>query len=59
MSVELGLKARKLVWILRSTAKDNVNIEGDKARVSQVVSNLLSNAIKFTKRQDNNLSRKD
>ena len=29
--------------------KDVISIEGDKGRISQVVSNLLSNAIKFTK----------
>jgi len=31
--------------------KDDVNIEGDKGRISQVVSNLLSNSIKFTKEE--------
>jgi signal transduction histidine kinase len=31
--------------------KDNINIEGDKGRISQVVSNLLSNSIKFTKEE--------
>jgi signal transduction histidine kinase len=34
------------------TAGDNFTIEGDKGRISQVVSNLLSNAIKFTEQQD-------
>lgn len=31
--------------------KDDINIEGDKGRISQVVSNLLSNSIKFTKEE--------
>jgi signal transduction histidine kinase len=31
--------------------KNEVNTEGDKGRISQVVSNLLSNAIKFTKEE--------
>jgi two-component system, OmpR family, sensor histidine kinase VicK len=31
------------------TAEDDFIMEGDKGRISQVVSNLLSNAIKFTK----------
>jgi two-component system sensor histidine kinase VicK len=30
------------------TPGDNLSLEGDKGRISQVVSNLLSNAIKFT-----------
>jgi two-component system, OmpR family, sensor histidine kinase VicK len=30
---------------------DDFNIEGDKGRISQVLSNLLSNAIKFTKEE--------
>jgi signal transduction histidine kinase len=34
------------------TAKDDVNIEGDKGRISQVLYNLLSNAIKSTKEDD-------
>jgi two-component system, OmpR family, sensor histidine kinase VicK len=33
------------------TAGDSFSIEGDKGRISQVVSNLLSNAIKFTEKQ--------
>ena len=31
--------------------KDDINIEGDKGRISQVVSNLLSNSIKFTEEE--------
>ena len=31
--------------------KDDINIKGDKGRISQVVSNLLSNSIKFTKEE--------
>ena len=34
------------------SAEDDIIMEGDKGRISQVVSNLLSNAIKFTK-EDN------
>ncbi|MGH9953770.1 MAG: sensor histidine kinase, partial [Nitrososphaeraceae archaeon] len=33
-------------------AKDDININGDKRRISQVVSNLLSNAVKFTEAED-------
>lgn len=33
-------------------AKDDININGDKGRISQVVSNLLSNAVKFTEAGD-------
>jgi signal transduction histidine kinase len=33
------------------TAGDSFSIEGDKGRISQVISNLLSNAIKFTEEQ--------
>lgn len=29
--------------------RENISIEGDKGRISQVLSNLLSNAVKFTK----------
>jgi two-component system, OmpR family, sensor histidine kinase VicK len=39
---------RKMIF----TAKDNVNIRGDKGRISQVLYNLLSNAIKFTEEGD-------
>jgi signal transduction histidine kinase len=45
--IERQQSHKKIVF----NSKDNIDTEGDKGRISQVVSNLLSNAIKFTKEE--------
>ena len=45
--IERQQSHKKIVF----NSKDDINTEGDKGRISQVVSNLLSNAIKFTEEE--------
>jgi signal transduction histidine kinase len=48
---EYESQAKKVESVtISSTAKEDLAVEGDKGRLTQVLSNLLSNAIKFTQK---------
>jgi signal transduction histidine kinase len=46
-TVSFGIQKKENIRIVYEPASKNITVEGDKARIAQVISNLLNNAVKF------------